>query len=108
MFDPEVEPPQSDKERIVELERERDDLRGGPAGPQENCSDCGRAMVWARNVWMCPQCVLWRLRNAEEAWKRLLELTRMLDEHPDGYDGPCECKLCCSYADCAGLDFDRT
>jgi hypothetical protein len=36
-------------------------------------------------------------------WKnerdQLLEMTRMLDEHPEGYDGPCACKLCCSYGD---------
>lgn len=28
---------------------------------------------------------------------KLLTLTRMLDEHPDEYDGPCECKTCMSY-----------
>jgi hypothetical protein len=37
----------------------------------------------------------------------LLAMTRNLDVHPEGYDGPCECRLCCSYADCEGLDFDR-
>jgi hypothetical protein len=34
-------------------------------------------------------------------WKKerqaLLEMTRLLDEHPEGYEGPCLCKLCCSY-----------
>lgn len=29
----------------------------------------------------------------------LVELTMELDEHPDGYDGPCMCKLCQSYLD---------
>lgn len=38
----------------------------------------------------------------------LLEMTRKLDEHPEGYDGPCLCKLCMSYSDtgiiiCGGL-----
>ena len=27
----------------------------------------------------------------------LLNATRALDEHPDGYDGPCECATCMSY-----------
>lgn len=26
--------------------------------------------------------------------EQLLNLTRMLDRHPDGYDGPCFCKAC--------------
>ena len=29
----------------------------------------------------------------------LLEMTKMLDEHPEGYDGPCLCKMCMSYSD---------
>lgn len=28
-----------------------------------------------------------------------LSLTRTLHEHPDDYDGPCECRTCMSYAD---------
>jgi hypothetical protein len=28
-----------------------------------------------------------------------IELTIKIDEHPDGYDGPCLCALCRSYAD---------
>lgn len=31
--------------------------------------------------------------------KELLAMTRKLDEHPEGYDGPCECKLCMSYVE---------
>lgn len=27
----------------------------------------------------------------------LLGITRALDEHPDDYDGPCECQTCLSY-----------
>ena len=27
----------------------------------------------------------------------LLGMTRMLDEHPEGYEGPCECETCQSY-----------
>lgn len=34
-----------------------------------------------------------------DMWKKerqaLLEMTNMLDEHPEGYEGPCLCKLCC-------------
>lgn len=29
--------------------------------------------------------------------QRLLADTEALDEHPDGYDGPCACKTCMSY-----------
>lgn len=29
---------------------------------------------------------------------QLLKLTRLLDEHPEGWDGPCECATCMSYA----------
>lgn len=28
----------------------------------------------------------------------LLEITMHLDEHPEGYEGPCLCKTCTSYA----------
>lgn len=28
----------------------------------------------------------------------LADITRCLDNHPDGYEGPCECKTCMSYA----------
>jgi hypothetical protein len=45
------------------------------------------------------------LRRLEQAiiWKKeremLLEMTSQLDEHPEGYEGPCLCELCCSYGD---------
>lgn len=29
----------------------------------------------------------------------ITKLTRTFDEHPDDYDGPCECPTCLSYAD---------
>lgn len=29
----------------------------------------------------------------------LLRKTRYVEEHPDDYNGPCECQLCCSYGD---------
>ena len=28
-----------------------------------------------------------------------LEATRDEDEHPEDYEGPCLCRLCCSYGD---------
>lgn len=30
---------------------------------------------------------------------QLLLITAELSEHPDDYDGPCDCRLCLSYAD---------
>lgn len=29
----------------------------------------------------------------------LLDMTRELEEHPEGYEGPCLCRLCVSYGD---------
>ena len=45
----------------------------GPSAPEghETCADCGRAMVWQRTgdghpgSWMCPNCVLGRLKSLE-------------------------------------------
>ena len=40
-------------------------------------------------------------RTDRDAWKKerdeLMELTSMLDEHPEDYDGPCMCRLCREY-----------
>jgi hypothetical protein len=37
-----------------------------------------------------------------DTWRKereaLLQMTNTLDEHPEGYEGPCLCKLCCSYS----------
>lgn len=37
------------------------------------------------------QANMWKIER-----QALLEMTNMLDEHPEGYEGPCLCKLCCS------------
>ena len=29
----------------------------------------------------------------------ILKVSRTWEEHPDDYDGPCECKLCLSYGE---------
>ncbi|NKE69859.1 hypothetical protein [Candidatus Manganitrophus noduliformans] len=35
-----------------------------------------------------------------DEWARgCLDVTRLLEEHPEGWDGPCECQLCLSYGD---------
>ena len=31
--------------------------------------------------------------------EKTLSLTRLLDEHPEKWNGPCECRLCLSYGD---------
>ena len=31
--------------------------------------------------------------------RAFLDMTRRLQEHPEGYDGPCECETCQSYGD---------
>lgn len=48
--------------RIEEL------IGGEPMKGHDNCSDCGRAMVWSHDcgTWMCPRCVYFRMTNAEQ------------------------------------------
>lgn len=44
----------------------------------------------------------WKLLLATEDLKierELMAKTRLEDEHPEWYDGPCDCSLCMSYAD---------
>jgi hypothetical protein len=36
-----------------------------------------------------------KLRARDEYW--IEGLTRLLDEHPEDWDGPCECRTCLSY-----------
>jgi hypothetical protein len=37
--------------------------------------------------------------KGEAVYPELLKRTRYEEEHPDWYDGPCECQMCCSYGD---------
>ena len=41
----------------------------------------------------------YELKLTEERIEELLKKTEEVDEHPEDYDGPCWCQLCCSYAD---------
>lgn len=38
-----------------------------------------------------------RIKELEADNRDLLELSENLDEHPEGYEGPCLCMLCKSY-----------
>lgn len=38
-----------------------------------------------------------RIEELEAENKQLLELSENLNEHPEGYNGPCLCQLCKSY-----------
>lgn len=72
-----------------------------------------RAPNWLRVLWLraayWPTCdVIYRVRRAVKVQKagfyivscdELLAVTKGLDEHPDGWDFPCNCKECLSYAD---------
>jgi hypothetical protein len=40
-----------------------------------------------------------RLRIFEQERNDLLNLTTMLEDHPEEYDGPCMCRTCLSYCD---------
>jgi hypothetical protein len=37
------------------------------------------------------------LERAVEAETHIRSLTQTMDEHPEGYAGPCECRTCLSY-----------
>jgi broad specificity phosphatase PhoE len=39
-----------------------------------------------------------KILRSEMREEALLRMTATLDEHPEGYEGPCLCKLCCSYS----------
>lgn len=56
---------------MSEAQEREDEMRGGTPGPYVHCTTCGRAMVWARNVWMCPVHVHDRMQIAED---RVVEL----------------------------------
>ena len=63
----------AESEAELATERERtEELRDGPIGPYESCSDCGRKMVWSHAgtvspTWMCPRCTLRRAQLAESS-----------------------------------------
>ena len=38
-----------------------------------------------------------QIKELEAENKQLLELSENLNEHPEGYNGPCLCQLCKSY-----------
>ena len=61
--------------QIAALEAEAELLRAGPRGPYHDCRDCGRAMVWSRDLgsWMCPSCVMYRCDRAEAELRRMKE-----------------------------------
>lgn len=40
-----------------------------------------------------------KIEELEYTIERYVEMTRKLDEHPDGFDDYCECATCLSYAD---------
>ncbi|KKN74462.1 hypothetical protein LCGC14_0390820 [marine sediment metagenome] len=67
---------------------EQQDALGSECGC---CPDCGNeALVWLSKL-------QGRFKELGIANKQLLELSESLDEHPEGYEGPCLCKLCRSY-----------
>lgn len=37
--------------------------------------------------------------ESDKRYKQLLRMTNKVDEHPEEYNGPCLCRLCCSYGD---------
>lgn len=42
--------------------------------------------------------LLWlRVKSSRKATAALVEMTRLMEEHPEGWNGPCECDTCKSY-----------
>jgi len=60
------------------------------------------AKVLKRLGWLSPVEAA-GLREKHDLWKAerdmLLEMTTLLEEHPEDYEGPCLCQLCQSYGD---------
>lgn len=53
---------------------------------------CADAMdAWARTLGKDP------VVNGNEFEDLFIAATRGMDEHPEGFEWPCECDLCCSY-----------
>lgn len=65
---------------------------GAPAGPWENCHDCGARMMWSdpdasAPSWMCPRCVYYRMVRAESDCKRV-GATERVERSADAPEGP--------------------
>lgn len=59
-----------------------------------NCLECGEIIGSSLSC----KTLLARIAELETENEALLGLTHALLEHPEGYDGPCECRVCLSYA----------
>lgn len=53
--------------------------------------NCTMASFYARAFWEYKNKEMTGLKEEKEG---LLKLTRLIDEHPEDYDGPCECQSC--------------
>ena len=100
----------AEREAREKAEKDRDKFRQWvhdcQSGMYINCVYCGHrygpddevpatmADVLKEHIEQCPDHPMSALKKEHG---QLLAMTRRLDEHPEGYDGPCECKLCASY-----------
>jgi hypothetical protein len=53
----------------------------------------------SRNTWIAGLREKGRTDDVLKEEAELMEITRGLDEHPEAYEGVCECKTCQSYCD---------
>ena len=87
-------PPKIHRDLVAELSHVKAELKavrgGDPTAGHEDCSDCGRKMVWQREVepdgkweypgsWMCPNCVCRRMNESEAEVRRLRKLSTLGD-----------------------------
>lgn len=105
------EKPTSEEERLEILTLIRDQTRELWGTTRVTCASCKRK-VPVRFMYQCFFCGLWfckrcaavhfgtdqELAAVRQERDELLKMTEQLDEHPEGYDGPCHCRLCLSYA----------
>lgn len=72
-------------------------------GTDEQINQVQGALNKLENLLIKSYTEITELKQEAEAWKKernlLLDMTKMLDEHIEDYDGPCLCKECCSYGD---------
>ncbi len=67
------------------------------ADSKEHALDWKKVHGWARDINIDIHDIREQLGFlAHES--RLIELTMLLDEHPEEWDGPCMCKMCLEYA----------
>ena len=114
---------------VLQMETALRELLGDRPGPTTHCKDCGMRMVWSNQkrdcpVWMCPNCVHYRMQTAEDQVRRykqrliqcllVAEQTRRMYYAQAGMASEAEdrraeidARLCAAVADKIATDIER-